>query len=118
MARSAYQVQAEARRVFARHWVDLDRLRFGIYRDTLRATGELHAIGDAARSGSLPLIEALTAELLRVPEIRHVALQFDNWERGGDGRWREVSARPLAVGNPSFPEPDVADRASPNDQHD
>ena len=55
MTASRYRAQAAIRRVLARHWIDLDRIRFGEFRGVVRLTGELRfmdARGDRPSVGS------------------------------------------------------------------
>lgn len=104
MTRSHYQIHAEVRRVFARHWVDLDRIQFGVYRDMLRVTGELLCSREASTPATAALLEVLQSELMRVPEIRCVQFDLRNWQRDADGRWRQASQATAAEpgANPSF----------------
>lgn len=77
--------------MFARHWVDLDRIQFGVYRDMLRVTGELLCSREATTPATSALLEVLQGELMRVPEIRCVQFDLRNWQRDADGRWRQSS---------------------------
>ena len=89
MPRSQYQIQAEIRRVFARHWVDLERIHFGVYRDMLRVSGELHqTTAEGASEGELSLVDVLHDELRRVPDVRHVVFDLGNWVRDAEGSWK------------------------------
>lgn len=96
MIRSHYQIHAEVRRVFARHWVDLDRIQFGVYRDMLRVTGELLCSREASAPATAALLEVLQGELMRVPEIRCVQFDLRNWQRDTDGRWQQTNRATVA----------------------
>ena len=84
--------------MLARHWIDLDRIQFGVYRDVLRLSGELYHTTQYALEGSASILEVLYSEFMRVPEIRCVAFDLGNWERDEDGVWQALgSASPTAV---------------------
>ncbi len=90
VSRSPYQIHAEVRRVLARHWVDLDRVQFGVYRDMLRVTGELHQTNQVGGTASIAIFEVLHAELRRIPELRCIQLDFSNWTRDSRGDWKRL----------------------------
>lgn len=96
MNRSQYQIQAEVRRVFARHWIDLDRLQLGVYRDMVRVTGELHVTAPASPGGDLSILDVVQGELMRIREIRCVVFDLANWRRE-DRRWREARSLGLTT---------------------
>lgn len=97
MNRSHYQVHADVRRVFARHWVDLDRLQFGVYRDMLRVSGELHCTRDGGETASAALLEVLSGEMMRIREIRCVQFDFANWKRDEQGAWKSVKSGTFVI---------------------
>ncbi len=101
MTASRYRAQAAIRRVLARHWIDLDRIRFGEFRGVVRLTGELRFVDARGDRPSIGVLETIRAEILRIAEVRVVAFELDNWVRGDEGRWEQVDRR--AAGNEAQP---------------
>ncbi|MBK8980604.1 MAG: hypothetical protein IPM29_32270 [Planctomycetes bacterium] len=86
MSGSQYEIQAAIRRVLTRHWIDLDRVRFGAFRGVVRVSGELRAAVPSAPDPSASLLDVLRSEILRIRDVKGVAFDLDNWVRDGEGR--------------------------------
>lgn len=94
MAQSRYQINAQVRRVFARHWIDLDRVHYGVHRGSVRVSGELHDMRETAADHGLSLVEALQQELLRIKDVQRVYFDLKNWQRDAQGHWKRAQKVP------------------------
>lgn len=83
-----YQTQSEIRRVFVRHWVDLDGASFGLHRETVRVTGTIRLTGGRQRAVDAAFLDNLETEICRLPDIRRVHFELKNWRRDSSGCWR------------------------------
>ena len=105
MTHSKYQIHAELRRVFARRWIDLERIHFGAHRGIVRVSGELHHTRIESWDASLSIIEVLHADIMRIKDVQRVYFDFDNWERDEQGKWNRRE--------PRKPEPVEEEEAGP-----
>ena len=86
--RSKYQVNADIRRVFVRHWIDPDGINCSCHRDSVRVTGEIHSASkehDVLINGAL--FDTLQTEIGRLGGVRRVHFDFNNWRRSMSGQW-------------------------------
>lgn len=86
---SDFRANSRIRSVLARHWVDLQKLRFGAFRGTVRLSGELCHLG-SGRFGSSEAVklESLEQDMRRIPGVRHVYFDLVNWQRDSSGKWK------------------------------
>jgi hypothetical protein len=94
MATSRSRVQAECRKVFARHWIDPYKLSVASHQGTLRVSGELQSIGEERDALGASLLDALEWELCRVPDVKRVQLLLSNWSRNAHGAWVCLDRQP------------------------
>jgi len=87
-----YQTQAEIRRVFVRHWIDLDGLTFGCHRETVRVAGALRPSGGRPLPIDAAFLDNLENELCRIGDVRRVHFELKNWRRDASGSWRCLAA--------------------------
>ena len=88
MAASDFRTNSAVRSVLARHWIDLQRIKFGCFRGTVRFGGTLAFLGarTASRIDSSKL-ETLEREVKRVQGVSRVYFDFKNWKKGPNGEW-------------------------------
>lgn len=86
-APSRYRTLSNVRRVFVRHWIDVDRLNIGCHRGTVRVTGELHVLRQQPSTTHLSIVEVIRGELVRIRDVQRVELDLSNWVKSNDGRW-------------------------------
>jgi hypothetical protein len=115
MSISDFQINSKVRSVLAKHWIDIQKLRFGSFRGTVRLSGELYLAGD--RSASFLDAAKITLVENQVRRIRGVArVYFDlkNWRKNESGNWiclDEEVIRPDVQGQePTTPETEVSTR--------
>ena len=91
MAASDFRINSLVRSVFARHWIDLQRVRYASFGGAVRVSGELCVLGgqpqakiDAAR------VEILEAEIRRLNGVKQVYFDLSNWRQGVSGAWENV----------------------------
>jgi hypothetical protein len=98
----AFKVETyrQARAVLVRHLIDLGRLSLRLAPSNLYLRGSLTRLPGAVAKLTPEIVAAIVAELGRVPGVRHVDAQFDNW-RFDDrlGGWKEIDKH----GTPSAP---------------
>lgn len=112
--RSRYQVLAEIRRVFVRHWLDPEALTLTLSQQALRIGGTLRGTGpDGSAAIDASLFEVLEAELCRVPEVGRVQLDLRNWRRDASGRWLAVERKKPRSATSTGPA-DCADSPGPS----
>ena len=73
MAASSFLVNCKVRAILARHWIDLQKIRFHFVRGTLYLKGELRQLGPR---GPVPLdglvLERLEWEIRGIPGVKKV----------------------------------------------
>jgi hypothetical protein len=86
METSDFQINARVRSVLASHWIDLQRLRFGSFRGTVRLSGEVRLLCDqGVRKLDGSLIELLLADLRSIRGVVRVYLDASNWKTDDAG---------------------------------
>lgn len=93
MARSRYQIHADARRVLVRHWIDTERITLGVHRGSVRIAGELHFTRPDRDDGTGHIIEVLRSELMRVRDVTRVYFDFTNWSKDSKGLWSQANRK-------------------------
>ena len=74
--------------MLAKHWINLQRLKFGSFRGTVRFSGELCYLG--AHSGNrseAAQLEELEREVKRLEGVKRVYLDLKNWRKKDGGEW-------------------------------
>ncbi len=87
MPASDFRINSLVRSVFARHWIDLRRVRFASFRGSVRISGELCVLGsrpDAAR------VEILESEIRDLKGVKQVYFDLSDWRQGVSGNWERV----------------------------
>ena len=84
MATSDFKINCKVRSVFARHWLDLQRVRFASFRGTVRVQGELVVLGGEGRLEPTK-IEVLETEIRRIGGVKRIVFDLANWRRAASG---------------------------------
>ncbi len=101
MAVSDFQINSRVRGVFARHWIDLQKINFASFRGTVRVSGELCLLGSERSNDFEPTkIVNLEYEIKRIPEVKRVYFEFPAWHRKPDGAWERTDGE--KVGTTSY----------------
>ena len=89
MAASDFRTNTAVRSVLARHWIDVQRIKFGCFRGTVRFTGSLAFLGTRA-NGTLDAakVELLEREIKRLQGVSRVYFDLKNWKREPGGEWK------------------------------
>lgn len=98
----------EVRSILVRHFIDLGRLSVQISMTGIYLHGSLARLPGVTAPLTQDLVRVIMAELSRVPGVRRVNAEFDNWKQDRAlGAWVESGAtrRP--------PEPPPADTDQP-----
>jgi hypothetical protein len=86
MTHSDFRTNAALRQVLARHFVDLAAVRFGSFRGTVRFNGRLtHVSGRPFVISDRSLLEAVEADVKRIPGVRAVFFDLTNWPKDAGG---------------------------------
>lgn len=93
------ELYRQARAVLVRHLIDLGRLSLRLSPSNLYLRGSLVRLPGVAAKLTPEVVTALMGELGRVPGIRHVDAQFDNWRHDDRLGWKEIERH----GTPSAP---------------
>lgn len=105
MDTSDLAINSSIRRVLARHFIDLPRVRFGCFRGTVRMRGEL-VRRQTAGSGSLEAstLHAIEEEIHRIRGVQRLHVDIRNWQRLPGGGWVAAEApeggSPILAGEP------------------
>ena len=101
---SDFRINSRVRSVFARHWVDLQKVRFASFRGTVRVSGEISILGSHAAGQIDPAkISVLETEIRQIKEVKQVFFELIGWRRGGSGEWEYVGSR-TGTGGCTVPE--------------
>ena len=87
MSRSKFMIHAAVRRVFARHWIDMEKLSFGVHRDSVRIFGELLQLRRPDWESQNSIVELLQLEIVRIRGVSRVYFDLVNWRRNAYGVW-------------------------------
>ena len=91
MRTSDHDVKMAVRRTLSRHWVDLHAVRYLCNRGSVRFQGHLHRLDQSPSPPYGSLLEAIESETRRIPGVRGVFFNLENWVRDSQGRWAEKS---------------------------
>ena len=82
---------SKVRNQLSKRWIDTQRLRIHVARDTVRISGELVRLGmSSAGSGDSIRIDILETEIKRIAGIKRVYFELSNWVRDDSGKWIAV----------------------------
>jgi hypothetical protein len=82
---------SKVRSLLSKRWIDTQRLRIHVARDSVRISGELVRLGmSSAGSGDSIKIDILEREIKHIEGIRRVYLELSNWVREDSGKWVAV----------------------------
>ncbi len=97
MSVSDFQINSRTRSVFARHWIDVQKIRISSFRGTVRVSGDLVQLGDSSvHVIDEKRLQTLECEVRRIPAVRQVFFDFASWRRSPTGEW-ENTKRASAV---------------------
>ena len=89
MAASDFRTNTAVRSVLARHWIDLQRIKFGCFRGTVRFSGSLAFLGTRANVAlDASKVELLEREIKRLQEVSRVYFDLKNWKKEPGREWR------------------------------
>jgi hypothetical protein len=92
---SDFQINSRARAVLARNWVDLQQVRFGSFRGTVRVSGQLSYLGERFSAAPDPAkLENIERELRQIPGLERVYFDLTNWRKDTAGRWECLEKPP------------------------
>jgi len=80
-------VNRSIRRVMVKHWIDLGRVSVRSTQGRVLIRGTLQRVPGTPSELTTPLVEAMMAEMKRLPGVRRIQAHLDNWIQEG-GRWR------------------------------
>ena len=90
MSASDFIVNSQIRSVLARHWIDLQKIKFGCFKGTVRLSGELLPLGSrSAKDFETSMMEKLEMDLRRIRGVIRVYYDLINWCKT-DGQWECV----------------------------
>ena len=90
MVVSDFRINSKVRAVLAKHWIDLQSIRFGSFRGVVRLMGELRRLGGGSSSARDEFqLDVLEGEIKRIRGVKRVYFDLVNWERSATGQWRE-----------------------------
>ena len=90
MAISDFKVNSLVRSVLARHWIDLQRVRYATFRGTVRIRGNLSRLGAGDRPQLTPAdLEIFEHEIRRIRGANRVCFELRNWRKDATGRWQQ-----------------------------
>lgn len=88
------EANRNVRRIFVRHWIDLGRLSIRTYQGKLSIRGSLQRIGGRDEELTTAIVEAMFAEIKRVPSVQRMTAELENWTNDA-GRWIPFERVPL-----------------------
>lgn len=87
---SKFEINRKVRGILVKHWIDLGRLSIRSSTNAVFIHGSLVKLTGQSDKLTSPILENLFQEINRVPGVRRVDVNFDNWTRDGSrGLWRE-----------------------------
>ncbi|MFC1672118.1 hypothetical protein ACFL01_03170 [Planctomycetota bacterium] len=93
---STLQIIARVRGVFARHWIDLGLIIVVFSRGTIRLQGRLQKLQEAGDPVDEGLLNVMDQEIRRVPNVKRVNFNFENWVKTSAG-WQRLTDRKAVV---------------------
>ncbi len=95
---SRLETYRQVRIVLVRHMIDIGRLSVQISPHHLHLYGTLARLPGVTARLVPDMIMAIMGELGRIPGIRRVEGDFDNWKQDPSGAWVEVTRRSSGPG--------------------
>lgn len=84
---SDLDVNRGVRRILVKHWIDLGRISVRSTQGNVFLRGRLLRLQGTKGDLTSPLVEAMFHDMERVPGVRGVTPNLENWIKDG-GRWR------------------------------
>ena len=85
--RNDLDINRSIRRVMVKHWIDLGRVSVRSTQGRVLIRGALQRVPGTPSELTTPLVEAMMAEMKRLPGVKRIQAHLDNWIQDG-GRWR------------------------------
>lgn len=86
------------RAILVRHFIDLGRMSIHPSSQGVRLQGTFVRLPGVAAPLTPELMVAIMGEIARVPGVRRVEADFENWtQEGGMGGWHEVARKKSAL---------------------
>ncbi len=90
---SSLEINREVRRILVAHWIDLGRVSIHSVKVAAYIRGTLQKLPGADSSVNAACIEAIHDKIRRIPGVRHIHMQLDNWVKGtAGGGWESIGA--------------------------
>ena len=90
-------IRSEIHALVERHRFDPQRLRFRVCDGIVGISGELVHMGGITALISGSLITSFEHAIARIPGVRLVSMDPDNWRRLSTGGWQQIRAKRPAV---------------------
>ncbi len=93
------------RRLLTSHWVDITLVNVRTVGGVVYLRGYLKRMTASHQEFHESTLRELDSRLRRVPTVRDVKYQLDNWERKLTAQWVEIRNSPLTTGASDAPPP-------------
>ena len=96
MGASDFKITSDVRRILTRKWINVKKLRFSCVGGVIYMRGDLDILYNAPnRDSESPgmsgtQIGNLERALKRVPNVKRVSFQLNNWEKRAEGWTRKI----------------------------
>ena len=108
------ELYRQARIVLVRHLIDLGRVTIQVAASHLHLRGEMVRLPGVTAKLTPDVMQAIMAELGRIPGVRRASAELSNWTTDNGGGWQPVEATKRA-GSDVFidPTPQTLDLGKP-----
>ncbi len=86
MSREDIDTNRAVRSVLVRHWLNLGLLTVRTFSGRTTLRGDLVRMDGFKEPLTSAIVEAILGEIRRLPSVRHLNVQVENWVQSG-GRW-------------------------------
>lgn len=85
-------INCRVRRALVRHWIDLGKISVRTTCGVVWLSGSLDRLPNSGTDLDTKAVESVLAEIKRVPDVRRIQSNFDNW-RERTGSWIEAEGK-------------------------
>jgi hypothetical protein len=110
------ELYRQARIVLVRHLIDLGHVTIQVAANHLHLRGSMVRLPGVTAKLTADVMQAIMAELGRIPGVRRASAELDNWTTDGGGGWKPVEGA-KSGGSDVFidPTPRTFDLGKPKD---
>ena len=96
MGASDFKITSDVRRVLTQKWINMKKLRYSCIGGIVYLRGDLDLIYNAPvrDSDSIGIsasqVEELERTIRRLPNVKRITVQLNNWEKKADGWTRKI----------------------------